>query len=270
MPSIVPMETIGGRRLTASWSSGKEVVDRGIIFRGWFLDVGSDPDLDAACQQAGMQQGQLSHLDGAVREHWLMPSPTVIFPLIDGLASTRLIGLARGDVARAGVGCSWPAGQRSRLGVMALVRDLLAVGYVNPIPFCVSSTSTDDLLAALVRHHEVLVALEEAARSAGRPQTWEFYHLGLPLLAGDKVARGSGTLTTAISPITCGHPRDLSSRETLRAIVSSQGGLRAPEIVSQRKAECWPDIVAWATEFGAARRVGGESDQASERVLTAV
>jgi hypothetical protein len=246
MARIVPADS--GKRMVASWSSGKEVVGGDTIFRGWFLDVGIDPALDAAAAAAGWPQGRLLHLDGAVRDHWLLPSPVVLFPLIDGLPYKRLSALAANDVSYAGVGCSWVKGQRSRLGVMAPARDLLVQGYQTPLPFCVSSTSTDDLLAALLRHNDLLDALEEAARAAGKPRQFDFYSVGLPLLPGPKVARGSGAQTTQISPITCAHPAEFG-REALRAVVAPAAGLMAPPAVAEIKAARWPEIVAWAAEF---------------------
>ncbi|MCC6626392.1 MAG: hypothetical protein IT340_03200 [Chloroflexi bacterium] len=248
MARIVPITTGGGKRLVASWSSGKEIVGEDAIFRGWFLDVGIDPALDEAAAAAGWPQGRLLHLDGESREHWLLPSPTVLFVLIDGIPYGRLSALASNDVAYAGVGCSWIRGQRSRLGVMALARDLLTQGYETPLPFTVSSTSTDDLLAALLRHNEVLDALEAAARAAGKPREFDFHGIGLPLVPGPKVARGAGPLTTQISPVTCAHPQELT-REALRGIVTPAIGLLAPPPVAEIKTRRWSEIVEWAAEF---------------------
>jgi hypothetical protein len=246
MARIIPADS--GKRLVASWSSGKEIVGGDAIFRGWFLDIGIDPALDTAAASAGWSQGQLLHLDGAVRDHWLLPSPVVLFPLIDGLPYRKLSALAANDCSYAGVGCSWVKGQRSRLGVMALVRDLLAQGYQTPIPFCVSSTSTEDLLAALLRHNDLLDALEEATRAAGKPREFDFYGVGLPLTPGPKVARGAGAQTTQMSPITCAHPAEFT-RETLRAVMATASGLVAPAVVAEVKSARWPEIVNWAAEF---------------------
>jgi hypothetical protein len=237
-----------GKRLAASWSSGKEVVGDDSIFRGWFLDIGVDSELDAAAEQVGWPQGRLLHLDGAAREHWLLPSPVVLFVLIDGLPYTRLSALAANEVSHAGIGCSWVRGQRSRLAVMAIVRDLLVHGYQTPIPFSVSSTSTDDLLAALVRHNEVLDALEAAAAAAGKARDFDFYSVGLPLVPGPKVARGAGALTTQISPVSTAHPSDLH-RDALRGIVAPAAGLLAPPVVNDIKAARWSEIVEWAADY---------------------
>lgn len=246
MPRITPVDTT--RRLVASWSNGKEILGGDGIFRGWFLDMGLDPALDAAATAAGWPHGDLGHLDGAARAHWLIPSPLVIFPLIDGLPFTRLGALAASDVSYAGIGCSWAKGQRSRLGIMALIRDLLAHGYETPIPFCTSSTATDDLLAALLRHNELLDALERATREAGRPRTYAFCDIGLPLQPGPRVMRGTGALTSQLSPISCAHPAEFSL-EALRRIVHPDAGLVAPAVVARVKAERWAAIVAWAAEF---------------------
>ena len=145
---------------------------------------------------------------------------------------------------------------------MALARDLLAHGYQTPIPFCASSTSTDDLLGALLRHNDLLDALEEAARAANKPRDFEFFGVGLPLLPGPKVARGSGALTTQISPIACGHPTEFT-REALRGVVTPANGLIAPPAVAEVKAARWPEIAAWAAEFkrAALRPVEDEAEE---------
>src|SRR3712207_8307611 len=57
--------------------------------------------------------------------------------------------LFRSNVSFAGVGARWPPGGRSALAVQCLHPDLIAQGYLEPIVFSVSSTRTDDLLAAL-------------------------------------------------------------------------------------------------------------------------
>lgn len=246
MPRITPVDTTG--RLVAAWSNGKEVLGGDGIFRGWFLDLGLEPALDAAATAAGWPRGDLGHLNGAARAHWLLPSPAVIFPLIDGLPFTRLGALAANDVSDAGVGCSWATGQRSRLGVMALVRDLLTYGYETPVPFCTSSTGTDDLLAALLRHNELLDALEHATRAAGRPRTNAFFDIGLPIQRGPTVMRGTGALISQLSPISCAHPAAFTL-EALRRIIHRTNGLVAPAAVARIKAERGPAIVTWAAEF---------------------
>ena len=51
MARIIPADS--GKRLVASWSSGKELVGGDAIYRGWFFDIGVDPALDTAASAAG-------------------------------------------------------------------------------------------------------------------------------------------------------------------------------------------------------------------------
>ena len=94
----------------------------------------------------GGNAGRLAHLDGDVREHWLLPSPCPLFVLISGVPFTTMPALVRNDVAYSGLKAAWPRDGRSTLAVQALHPDLIAAGYAEPLPFSVRSTSTDDLL----------------------------------------------------------------------------------------------------------------------------
>jgi hypothetical protein len=52
MPRITPQESPDTRPV-ASWSTGKDRLDREKTCRGWFIDVGLDAQLDAATAPAG-------------------------------------------------------------------------------------------------------------------------------------------------------------------------------------------------------------------------
>ena len=58
---------------------------------------------------------------------------------------------------------------------------------------------------ALLAHNAVLDACEAAAAAKGKPRTFEFWELALPLIPGTKVVRGK-ELQSPISPIVCAHP----------------------------------------------------------------
>ncbi len=81
MPRIKPQES-PEKRPTASWASGKEIAGTDRTHKGWFIDMGLDPNLDAAAHDAGWPSGRLEHLDGTEREHWLLPTPCPLFVLI--------------------------------------------------------------------------------------------------------------------------------------------------------------------------------------------
>jgi hypothetical protein len=243
MPRITPKET-PEKRPVASWSSGKEIDGTDRIFKGWFIDVGLDDRLDAACEAAGWESGGLGHLDGEVRSHWLLPSPCPLFVLIQGVPFTTMPALVKSDVAYTGLKAFWPKDGRSVLAFQALHPDLLAANYVDPIPFSVKSTSTDDLLAALLTHNAVLDACEAAAAAKGTPRTFEFWEVALPLAAGTKVARGK-ELQSPISPIVCVHPPQPD--------IGYLRKLLAPKVVADIVNAAWPQITSWAADRGPLR-----------------
>jgi hypothetical protein len=244
MPRIQPKDT--DKRPVASWSPGKPIIGSDRIHRGWFVDAGLDDQLDRAAEAAGWPTGTFSHLDGAAREHWLIP-PLSLFVLIAGVPYRNVGALARNDIAYSGIGCRWNG--KSKLGVMALAAPLLEQVYAEPIPFIVSSTSTDDFLAALLQHNSILDLCEQAATKKGKPRTFEFWQVALPTEPGSPVARGREQ-TTHISPIACGHPQE-PDLPYLRALL-------APKVVSAVVAEKWGEITAWAADYARATERGGK------------
>ena len=231
MPRIRPQRL--SKRPGLSWSSGKEIIGQDRIHKGLFIDTGLDDALDTAAAAAGWQRGELTHMEGT-REHWLLPAPFQLFVMIDGVPFTKMAALVRNDVSYAGIGARWPQGGKSGLAVQVLHPDLLAQGYLNPLAFTVSGTSTDDLLNALLAHDAVLSACEAAAAAKGNPRTFEFWEVALVLKAGEKVARGS-TQTSMISPILCGHPSSLPVNY-LRALL-------APKVVGDIVADRHDEIL---------------------------
>ena len=247
MPRIRPQDST--KRPGLSWASGKEIIGQDRIHKGLFIDTGLDDALDAAAAAAGWPVGDLSHMGGVTREHWFLPADAQLFVLIDGVPFTKMAALVKNDVSYAGVGARWPQGGKSALGVQMLIADLVGQGYLTPLIFTVSGTSTDDLLNALLAHDAVLSACESAAAANGKPRTFEFWEVALVLKAGDKVARGS-TQTSMISPILCGHPSSLNVAY-LRAQL-------APKVVADVVRERQAEIRGWAADFARAGRGGPE------------
>jgi hypothetical protein len=66
--------------------------------------------LDVAAHDASWTAGKLEHLDGEVREHWLLPNACHLFVLIQGVPYTKMAALVKSDVSFAGVGARWPQG----------------------------------------------------------------------------------------------------------------------------------------------------------------
>ena len=248
MPRIKPQES--SKRPGLSWSSGKEIVGHDRYHRGLFIDTGLDADLDTAAEAAGWQRGELTHMEGT-REHWLLPAPTPLFVLIEGVPYTKMADMVKNDVAYAGIGARWPQGAKSALAVQVLHPDLLGQGYITPLTLTVSSTSTTDLLNALLDHDRVLTACEDAAAAKGNPRTFEFWEVAVSLTAGDKVQRG-GALTTMISPIVSGHPATPT--------VPYLRGLLAPKYVADLADTHRDSIKAWAADFARPFQASGADE----------
>jgi len=243
MARIIPKPS--DRGASASWSIGKEVIGSDRIHRGWFIDKGLTDDLDEAAASLRWPHGLFAHLDGKTRPHWLVPMPCPLHVLILGVPFSDIYALARNDIAYSGLGCRRKPGETTRLGALAFHPDLVRAGYGEPFPIMTSSTSTDDLLAALLAHNQVLTACEEAAAAAGSPRPFDFWEVALPFGAGSKISRGRDDKTSLISPIICTHP------PVAHQDVDYLRGLLAPPLVRRYTVEQWPTIVAWAEAVGA-------------------
>ena len=240
MARLAPKESDKGPQ--GSWSIGKEIVGSDRMHRGWFIDQGRDNEFDAAAEQAGFAYAEMINKNNEQNGFWLFPTPVSLFVLVEYIPYTRIELLARNDIAFTGLRCFWPKDGRSTLGFMALVPQLLAVGYNVPLPFGASSTRTNDLLKVLLAHNTVLDAAEKAATANGTPRNFEFFDLALPFAQGKKDPRGSGDKITNVVPPICGHPAEVTV-DYLRENF-------APPIVRSTRREQWPEIVSWAAMRG--------------------
>jgi hypothetical protein len=235
MPRLQPRDH--DKRPSASWANGKELIGTDRVWRGWFVDFDADAALDEACRAAGWEVADMAHLDGEIRSHWLIPVPAPLFVLIQGVPFTSMTAMVKNDVAYSGLSAAWPKDGRSSLGFLALHPDLIAANYLEPLPFRVKSTATDDLLTALLAHNTALDACEAASAAAGTNRTFEFYDVALPLGAGPKAARGK-ELQSPVNPIQCLHPAAPDVPYLRRML--------APKVVASVVFERWSEIVAWA------------------------
>jgi hypothetical protein len=91
--------------------------------------------------------------------------------------------------------------RQSQLRARVLLRELLAVGYREPVLLTAKSTLTGDVIAALTGQYAVLDAVD-AFRAADKkpPLSPPFYACSIPLGPGQEVARGSGGQTKQITP----------------------------------------------------------------------
>jgi hypothetical protein len=226
----------------ASWCSGATIehgAGEGGRFIGWYVDTDLDPEFDAAAEAAGWQVGALEHQGGRMSEHWLLPNPVEVYPMVDSLPryddGTLVAGyqkdrqpnyLSNGEVAvtafvlyawtrmdiwNYGIGARWPKGQKSGMSMDVLFKDLAIQGYLVPTSMGIRSNGSDDLVNALLRHHKVVVAarLHFGNRFTERfGREIEFSDLSLPLGNGEKTVRTqreSGE-KRAVFPIKDGHP----------------------------------------------------------------
>jgi hypothetical protein len=144
----------------------------------------------------------IKHGSGNLVTHWAVETANV-FVVADGLQS---IGEMKHTTERYGIAFGWrtlPGGrQQSQLRCRIFLRELLAVGYADPLLLTVKGTLTGDLLTALTRQYEVL---DENARlrEAAKKEPWQlpFYAFSIPLGPGAEVTRGSGSATKEITPM---------------------------------------------------------------------
>lgn len=210
---------------------------------GWHMEIDKDGDLDAALGAASMQMVEIKHQrDGGavVVAHWYLGEQVHFRPLTTGpvAASIAACIARRGDMAAAGLGVAWPDGERSRFAVRGYVDELWAAGYTFLVQLGVKSRMTDELLAALIDHHRVIVAAD-AIRANGETM---YHEIALPLVAGDEAEWGKGDTATVV-PFRSGHPAEVG-REYLRAAYRN-------DAVHNAAREDWDSVVAWASTFGA-------------------
>lgn len=167
------------------WATGLPTTDQR-VYAGWFIERGQDDELDAAMRVAQIAQVDIKHTgSGNVGHHWALPTAS-LFVLCEGLQSKREL-MASQD--RYGIAYGWTRDEQGRpqsvLRLRVLARELLAVGYDHPLTITLTSTITDDMLAALRRQYAVL----EAAREAGKGDL-PFYAFSLPITQGQAARRG--------------------------------------------------------------------------------
>lgn len=198
------------------WASGLQTKDR-TIYAGWLIECGKDDDLDAAMERTGFPFVTIRHGSGNLVTHWAVETADV-FVIADGVQS---IGEMRDDPTRYGIAFGWrllDGGRRqSQLRCRVLLRELLAVGYSEPLLLTVKGTLTGDLIAALTRQYDVLDTNAELRKAASK-EPWDlpFYAFSIPLGPGTEVTRGTGQATKEITPIVATIPNPVT-KEYLKA-----------------------------------------------------
>lgn len=182
------------------WSTGLQTQQRN-IYAGWLIQTGRVEALDAAMQAADFQTVTIRHSGGNLVTHWAVETANLFF-ITEGVQGTAEMS---SSVERYGIAYAWrtlPDGRpQSVLKCRAFLRELLEVGYTEPVLVSVKSTLTRDMLEALMRQYDVLDAIEQLRRQQGQPPLHPpFYACSIPLGPGKEVSRG-GTQKKEIVPI---------------------------------------------------------------------
>ena len=198
------------------WATGLPTVNRQ-IYAGWMVEAGKQEDLDGAMQSAGFPKVTIKHGSGSVVTHWAIETAN-LYVLADGIQTAA--ELKRGT-ERYGVAYGWrttDAGrQQSVLKARVMLRELLAVGYADPLILSVKSTLTGDVLAALMAQYDVLDAVDAFRKLDSKPAlNPPLYACYLPIGPGDEVARGSAGQTKEITPPVAKIPQPIT-KEYIRA-----------------------------------------------------
>lgn len=198
------------------WATGLTTKERR-IYAGWLVEAGKLEALDIAMNDAGYKQVTIKHGSGNMVHHWAIETAN-LFVVAEGVQS---IGEMKHTGDRYGIAFGWrvldTGRQQSQLRCRVLLRELLAVGYDQPLLLTVKSTLTGDLITALTRQYEVLDAID-AFRTQDKKLALQppFYACSLPLGPGAEVARGSGGQTKEITPPIANIPNPIT-KEYVRA-----------------------------------------------------
>lgn len=198
------------------WATGLTTVNRQ-IYAGWMVEAGKQDDLDGAMQSAGFSKVTIKHGSGSVVTHWAIETANM-FILADGIQTAAEL---KRSAERYGVAYGWrttdTGRQQSVLKARVMLRELLAVGYTDPLTLTVKSTVTGDVLTALLAQYEVLDAVDAFRALDGKPAlNPPLYACHLPIGPGAEVARGSGSNTKEITPPVASIPRPIT-KEYIRA-----------------------------------------------------
>lgn len=182
------------------WSTGLQTKERR-IYAGWLAQVGKVDALDEAMQQAGFEQITIRHSGGNSVNHWAVGVAN-LFLLAEGVQSQAEM---KHTSERFGIAFGWRTLEDGRgqsvLRFRAYLRELLEVGFYEPLLVTVKSTLTSDVVNALTRQYEVLDAIDALRKSQGKPPlNPPFYACSIPLGPGQEVSRGS-TQTKEITPV---------------------------------------------------------------------
>lgn len=213
-PARRPMPQVADPVL--QWSTGLQTKDRR-IYAGWLVEAGKRAELDDAMAKAGFSPIVIKHGSGNMVTHWAVETAN-LFVIAEGVQS---ISEMKHTEDRYGIAFGWRTleggRQQSVLRMRVFLRELLDVGFTEPLLVTAKSTLTGDLITSLMRQYDVLDAVDHfRAQDRKPPMQPPFYACSIPLGPGPEVARGSGGQTREIAPIVAQVPQPIT-KEYIRS-----------------------------------------------------
>lgn len=260
IPAKEPKKT-----LNVSWSNSLNRLDtngkrdrQNPVFVGFFVDTNIDPAFDDAAAAAGWDRALLAHQEKS-SEHWLIPLPTDVFILIDGLMGLpegdtpdRMVlpmAWAGQDVANLGLRALWDGQEKkSTLAVQLVFADLYKHGYCTPVPLSVTKSRTKELATILYAHNKALDIAEVAAAKAGNPREFDYFDIAVRITDGEstRYTSNSGKSSESV-PMVYAAPTSTSDlRERTAGWARKYAECDVPPI-AHVKQQYWGEIVAWAS-----------------------
>lgn len=209
---------------------------------GFHSEAGKDEAFDRACVAASLARIEIRHQresgTPAIVAHWSFGESLRFYPITAGPPATTISACLRSDAtAEAGIGLSWPAGERSRMAV----RGLIMVGDVPLlVQLATRSTMTGVLLTALLDHYRACAAADKLIKRDQHPDPVAFHELALPLTSGAEISVGRGE-TSQITPFVSDHPAQIA-----KAYITSCWRKNA---IHDAALNAWPGVVAWAVGY---------------------
>lgn len=226
------------------WASGRgeargQGQSRFTGFIGFHSEVGKDELLDEACAAAGIPQIEIRHRNSGIKAHWAFGERLAIFVVTSGPPARTVSACVRQFArltAEAGIGLSWPAGEKSRMAVR---------GYIVPgqtpvaVQLAVRSTMTNALLAALLQHLEDCQTADSLVDRAIHPALIACHELAMVLIAGTETSVGNEE-TTLITPFIA------QPMEATKEAVVQRWRSKAVNVAAIND---WAGIAAWADGY---------------------
>lgn len=165
-----------------------------ILYKGFFTEADLDEELDETMGNHKVPYLFITHQSGETLRHWALPRPAVFL-------------LARGIPARpngggeCGIIYTWPAGGKSALNALVMIRQLLP-DWTRPFIFTIHSTQTTDALSIFRRQGNVLQKAHEELRRMGRDIPLPLWSYDISLgPSKQQELRGKGEDKKAIYPM---------------------------------------------------------------------